>query len=141
MIERNNVQVFLYTRKPEFKVLILKRTQERGNFWQPISGGIEEGENSYDTIKREVFEETGIQDIKNVFDLDYSFTFKAPISRKWMRDICFAAEIDNLFDVILSNEHDEYRWCNEKEAKKLLKWKHNLIALYKLLKVVRNSRF
>lgn len=109
MIERINVQVFLYTRNPEFKVLMLKRTPERGGFWQPISGGIEEGESTYDTIKREVFEETGIQDIKNVFDLNYTFTFKAPINRKWMRDICFAVEIDNLFDVILSNEHDEYR--------------------------------
>ncbi len=139
MIERTNVQIFLFTRNSEFKVLILKRTPEKGGFWQPLSGGIEEGENSYDTIKREVFEETGIQDIKNVFDLDYTFTFKAPISRKWMRDICFAAEIDNLFDVKLSNEHDEYKWCNKKEAKKLLKWKCNLIAYKKLLKTARKS--
>ncbi|MFX1376414.1 MAG: NUDIX pyrophosphatase [Promethearchaeota archaeon] len=141
MIERTNVQVFLYTRKPEFKILILKRTEERGGFWQPISGGIEEGESTYDTIKREVFEETGFQDIEKVYDLDYNFTFKAPKSRKWMRDICFGVEIDSIFDVKLSEEHEEYMWCNENQAKEILIWKHNLIALDKLLQIIRNSRF
>lgn len=141
MIERINVQVILYTRNPEFKMLILKRTQERGGFWQPISGGIEEGESTYDTIKREVFEETGFQDIEKIHDLDYTFTYKAPISRKWMRDICFGVEIDRIFNVKLSDEHEEYIWCNEKEAKQILHWKYNLIALDKLLKIIRNSRF
>lgn len=141
MITRINVQVFLFTRNPDFKVLVLKRTQERGGFWQPKSGGIEEGESIYDTIKREILEETGIQDIKNVYDLDYTFTFKAPISRKWMRDICFGVEIDNIFDVKLGDEHEEYIWCNEKEAKQILKWKHYLTALDKLLKIIRSYRF
>jgi len=139
MIQRTNVQIFLFTRNPEFKVLILKRTQERGGFWQPLSGGIEEGETVYDTIKREVFEETRIQDIIKIIDLNYNFTFKAPISRKWMRDICFAVEIERSYDIRLSNEHDEYKWCNEKEAKKLLKWKYNLKAFKKLLKTIRES--
>ncbi|MFX1311183.1 MAG: NUDIX pyrophosphatase [Promethearchaeota archaeon] len=139
MITRINVQVFLFTRKPEFKVLVLKRTKERGGFWQPLSGGVEEGENIYNTIKREILEETGIKVIKNIYDLDYSFDFKAPISRKWMRDICFGVELDNLYDIKLSNEHDEYRWCNEKEARKLLKWKYNVIAFKILLKRVKKS--
>jgi len=139
MIERINVQVFLYTRNPEFKVLILKRTQQRGGFWQPISGGIEEGEITYDAIIREILEETGIQNIKKIHDLDYTFTFKAPISRKLMKDICFGVEIENSFDIKLSDEHDDYKWCNEKEAKKLLKWKYNLIAFKKLLKMVKTS--
>ncbi|MFX1575070.1 MAG: NUDIX pyrophosphatase [Promethearchaeota archaeon] len=139
MIERINVQVFLFTRNPEFKVLILKRTKEKGGFWQPISGGIEKGEKIYDTIKREVFEETGIQDIIRIFDLNYSFIFKAPISRKLMKDICFSVELDKISDVKLSNEHNEYKWCSEKEAKNLLNWKYNIIAFKKLLKQVKKS--
>lgn len=64
MIERFIVQVFLYKRKPDFKLLILKRTQEGVGFWQPITGGIEEGESTHDTIEKEVFEETGFQEIE-----------------------------------------------------------------------------
>ena len=139
MIDRTNVQVFLYTRNPDFKILILNGSQERGGFWQPITGGIEEGENTYDTIKREVFEETGFQDIEKVYDLDYTFTYKAPISRKWMKDICFGVLIDKIFEVCLSDEHEEYIWCNEKETKQILKWKYYLIALDKLLNVIKRE--
>jgi len=140
MIERTNVQVFLYTINPDFKILILKRSQERGGFWQPITGGIEEGESTYDTIKREVFEETGFHEIEKVFDLDYTFTYKAPISRKWMRDICFGVKVDRIFEVLLSDEHEEYIWCNEKETKQILKWRYYLIALDKLLNIIRNDK-
>ncbi len=138
MIERTNVQVFLFTRNP-FKTLVLKRSQERDVFWQPITGGIEEGESTNDTIKREVFEETGFQDIEKLYNLDYTFTYKAPISRKWMKDICFGVLIDNIFEVCLSDEHEEYIWCNEKETKQILKWKYYLIALDKLLNVIKRE--
>ena len=138
MIERTNVQVFLFTRNP-FKTLVLKRSQERGGFWQPITGGIEEGESTNDTIKREVFEETGFQDIEKLYNLDYTFTYKAPISRKWMKDICFGVLIDKIFEVCLSDEHEEYIWCNEKETKQILKWKYYLIALDKLLNVIKRE--
>ena len=138
MIERTNVQVFLFTRNP-FKTLVLKRSQERGGFWQPITGGIDEGESTDDTIKREVFEETGFQDIEKLYNLDYTFTYKAPISRKWMKDICFGVLIDKIFEVCLSDEHEEYIWCNEKETKQILKWKYYLITLDKLLNVIKRE--
>ena len=51
-----------------------------------------------------------------------------------MQDFCFAVEIENLFDVKLSNEHEEYKWCSYVEAKEYLKWEHNLNALEKLMK-------
>src|SRR5258707_3811396 len=41
------------------RVLLLHRRPERGNFWQPITGSIEEGELPADTARRELAEETG----------------------------------------------------------------------------------
>ena len=76
MIGRVNVQVFVFTRNPKFMVLILKRIPERDGYWQPISGGIEEGEKPIDAIKREVYEETGIKKLERIIDLEYSFIFK-----------------------------------------------------------------
>ena len=57
MIDRINVQGFIFTLSPQFEVLILKRIPERSGHWQPISGRIEKGETFMDTIKREVKEE------------------------------------------------------------------------------------
>lgn len=50
MISRVNVQVFLFTKSPKLMILLLKRIPERGGYWQPISGGIEEGEDPYDAV-------------------------------------------------------------------------------------------
>jgi dATP pyrophosphohydrolase len=142
MIGRVNVQVFVFIRNPKFMVLILKRVPEREGHWQPISGGIEEGEKPIDTIKREITEETGIQELERIIDLKYSFIFKtlkhAKITK--MREICFAAEIKREKPIKISNEHEEYKWCTEDEAKNLLKWKNNIIAFNKLINLVEPKK-
>ena len=44
--------------------LLLKRIKE--GFWQPVTGGIEEGETKIEALKREVREETGIKNIVRI---------------------------------------------------------------------------
>jgi len=120
-------------------VLILKRIPERNGYWQPISGGIEEGEKPIDAIKREVFEETGIKKLERIIDLEYSFIFSTTWRGKLttMREICYATEIKKEKVVRLSNEHELYKWCTDDEAKRLLTWEHNLIALNKLINLIK----
>ena len=134
MVDRINVQAFVFCKEPSFKVLILKRTPERSGYWQPVCGGVENGEKLIETALREVFEETGIKNIKSIIDLEYTFTYKE--TKKGilmdMQDYCFAVEIENESDVKLSDEHEEFRWCSYIEAKEYLKWEHNLIALERL---------
>lgn len=134
MVDRINVQAFVFCKEPSFKVLILKRTPERSGYWQPVCGGVENGEKLIETALREVLEETGIKNIKSIIDLEYTFTYKE-IKKGIlmdMQDYCFAVEIENESDVKLSDEHEEFRWCSYIEAKEYLKWEHNLIALEKL---------
>ncbi|MFO1444112.1 NUDIX domain-containing protein [Bacillus sp. Bva_UNVM-123] len=57
---RINIVAFLYTLNPELYFLLLKRSQKRGGFWQPVSGGVEKFEPPIQSVKREIFEETGI---------------------------------------------------------------------------------
>ena len=134
MVDRINVQAFVFCKEPSFKVLILKRTPERSGYWQPVCGGVENGEKLIETALREVLEETGIKNIKSIIDLEYTFTYKE--TKKGilmdMQDYCFAVEIENESNVKLSDEHEEFRWCSYIEAKEYLKWEHNLIALEKL---------
>ncbi|MFX1499297.1 MAG: NUDIX pyrophosphatase [Promethearchaeota archaeon] len=141
MFDRINVQVFIFTRNPKFMVLILKRVPEREGHWQPISGGIEKGEKPLDTIKREVYEETGLKKIERIIDLKYNFIFKTMWHGKLakMKEYCYAAEIKEEKTIRLSSEHEEYKWCTENEAKEFLKWKHNLIAFNKLISLLKTS--
>ena len=140
MIERTNVQIFVYTTKPTFKVLILKRIPEKSGYWQPPCGGVDEGELDTEAAIRELFEETGIVYKDEIIDLDYSFTYRESKNGILMnmKDICFAAEVEELPKVELSHEHQKYRWCNEIEAREYLKWEHNLIALDKLVDLVKD---
>ncbi len=137
MIERVNVQVFIYTLNP-FKVLILKRTKERSGYWQPVCGGIDKDESVIDTVKREVVEETGLTTYKRIINLDYSFSYEEPKNEKrmMMKDICFAMEVSKEFSVKLSDEHEQYKWCRDEEVRKYLKWKYNMIAYEKLKKML-----
>lgn len=84
---------------------------------------------------REVLEETGISKINSIIDLNYTFTYKETKNGKLMnmQDFCFAVEINNILNIKLSEEHEEYKWCSYDEAKEYLKWQHNLIALERLM--------
>lgn len=135
MIKRTNVQAFIFFMDPSFKVLILKRTPERSGYWQPVCGSVENGEELKGAVIREIFEETGITDIKSIIDLNYTFTYSETKNCELMdmQDFCFAVEISSISDIELSDEHEEYKWCSYSEVKEYLKWEHNLIALEKLI--------
>lgn len=138
MIKRTNVQAFVYVSNPSFKVLILRRISQRGGYWQPVCGGVEDGEDLTDAVKREVLEETGITDIKTIIDLDYTFTYHETKNGELMdmQDFCYAVEINNIQNIKLCGEHEKYKWCSEIEAKEYFRWEHNLIALEKLMKII-----
>lgn len=58
--------------KPEeigYKFLVMKRSEDRGGFWQPITGGVKEGENQIAALKRELQEETGITEYRQIINL------------------------------------------------------------------------
>jgi len=52
-----SILVVIFNEKNE--CLLLKR-KDRENFWQSVTGSIEENESPYEAAKREVEEETGI---------------------------------------------------------------------------------
>lgn len=135
MIDRENIVVFIYTRDPEPYFLLLKRSQNRGGFWQPVSGGIEQNEQPTQAIKREVFEETGISNIINILDFDLSYeyeTTKNGVPMK-MKDICFGAEVSQISPIYLSSEHSEYKWCKVDEVDIYLQWENIRLSFKKLI--------
>lgn len=140
MIDRINVVVFILSRTLEPKFLLLRRSRDRGGFWQPVSGGIEENESSVQAAKREIFEETGITDIKHLIDLEVSYKYEAikknvPLK---MKDMCFGLEVPDITSVNLSREHSAYKWCKKEEVYTYLNWKYIRLAFEKLIHLMEN---
>ena len=90
--------------KPLF--LLLKRIPERGGFWQPVTGGVHEGENLDTAAKRELFEETQITEFNNFLKDVYFFEFGSD-DEGWMKEYVYGVGVNQAVDAILSFEHSE----------------------------------
>ncbi|MBV9188589.1 MAG: lipoyl(octanoyl) transferase LipB [Acidobacteria bacterium] len=121
------------------RVLLLHRRPERGNFWQPITGSIEEGELPLDTARRELAEETGHGGEPETIDLEQSFMIEShflearyppPIIAS---ETAFAVEVTPGMQVRLdAAEHDDYGWFTFAEAYERIRWTDDREALEKV---------
>ena len=94
------VQVIITARDPEgsWSALILKTNKDRGQFWQNVTGSVDEGESFEEAALREAQEETGLEIEKIVeFDgLELSFEFKD----RWKKNVheeCFLIVADDIW--------------------------------------------
>ena len=79
------------------------------------SGNMEQGENIYEAIIREVKEETNL-DVVNVKSYIGSFDYIFGSGKK-ARQYNFALNVKNTGNIILT-EHDEYNWLTIEEIRK-----------------------
>jgi lipoyl(octanoyl) transferase len=104
------------------RVLMLRRSPERGGFWQPVTGRIEPGELAEAAARRELREETGAD--VSVEPLGYRHAFAldptlVPPKRPGLRvcdETAFVARLPPGFEPCLSEEHVEWEWCRPEEA-------------------------
>ena len=130
------VLVFLYKKvnNDYFYCIFLRKS----NVWQGISGGVEDDESLIDTIKREVFEETGniISDILELSSItfipvvdvvgDYIFGDGVYV----IPEYSFGVECCG--NIVLSSEHKDYKWMLYDEAINCLEYDSNKTALWEL---------
>lgn len=94
------------------KVLLLQRN-DGNNVWEIPGGKRENNENIVDALKREVQEETGL--IINEYKLVYvSPIFENHPVLKPFLNIGYLCLVDNS-DVVISNEHMDYKWVSVEE--------------------------
>ena len=107
----------------DIEFLLLKRaeTEIYPGLWQMVSGSIDADEIAYQTALREIKEETGLTPEKfwivpNVNSF-YSLT---------QDEICmipvFTTLVADEAEVIISNEHSQFKWAGLDETLKLLAW-------------------
>ena len=118
-----------------------------GSYWQFIAGGGENGETPIEAAKRETIEEIGVKpnNIKQLTCIAYVPAEVIAESRRqhWDKntyvipEYSFAFECDS--DPTLSLEHIEYKWLTYDEARKLLKWDSNKVAMYEIKTLLENK--
>jgi len=95
------------------------------NYWDFPKGHIERGEKEIETVKREVKEETGLEDIKFIEGfkkwVKYFFRFQGKTVFKIV--IFYLVETKNK-NVKISFEHIGYKWLPYKEALEQLLFKN-----------------
>ncbi len=112
-----NVLVFRH-RQGRCEYLLLRRTKDRGGYWQPVKGRIEKGEGAEDTAQRELFEETGFQ-VNEFIYLDKVHIHFKPGKRRIHLEPCFGVGINGV-DPRLCQEHDDHAWLEHEQARERL---------------------
>lgn len=107
-------------------------------YWQGIAGGVEKKETPLQAAKREAHEEGGISSNARFTTLDSVTYFSVPVIKDdrceeifTVRQYTFAVEMKRR-NLILSDEHTEYRWGRYNNATRLLKWDGDKLALKEL---------
>lgn len=103
--------------------LMLKRNTGKHyeHLWQGVAGKIEKGETAWQTIIRELKEETGKEPYK-IFVADHIASYYDPRKNIIQMIPIFGIEVKGE-DVTLSDEHKDYQWVTFEKALELLTWK------------------
>jgi 8-oxo-dGTP pyrophosphatase MutT (NUDIX family) len=121
----------------DFKFLILKYGL---GHWDFPKGNVEKDEKELDTVKREVFEETGINDIEIIDGfverIGYYYRIKGQLIYKTVN---YYLARTNQKDVRLSYEHEDYAWVTVEEALKYLRHKNSINVLNKAYQFLKQK--
>lgn len=106
------------------------------DFWQGVTGGLEEGEDLIQAAIRELAEETDFVPAQ-LEKIEYAYSF--PIQDEWRQmyppevnkivEHVFFACIDGNTEPTLSYEHDRWGWFSAAQALRKLKYPGNIEAL------------
>jgi len=109
--------VVLSQQSGETKMLLMKRAKE--GYWCHVAGKIESGEVAGQAMLRELKEETGIETTE-LYNGEYLEQFYDAKSNELLIIPTFAMLCPENQQVVLNEEHTEFRWCSLQEAVSLV---------------------
>ncbi len=107
---------------PDGRVLLLRRSPDRGGFWQPVTGRIEPGESPQAAAERELREETGYPGPVRSLEYRHGFGLTPGVNRVRegtlvvAEEHAFVARLAAAKDPQLSHEHSAHAWLAPEQA-------------------------
>ena len=109
MTENGATGVLVKCTKTDRFLLLKRNTAPYQDHWSLIAGGIEDGEESLEALKREVMEETGIK--SGV--IDYKYIAKTVSGSGTKPFYYYEGTVDAEITPKLNDEHTEFVWCDK----------------------------
>jgi bis(5'-nucleosidyl)-tetraphosphatase len=129
---RNEVQGVIFDQKDGRLVLLVQKKDRRATtiHWRLLKGGVNEGETEVEALRREIFEETGLKNIK-IMDQVHKYEFVFNDIRHTVSS--FLVKADSKEPVRLQeSELAGYAWTQLENANRLLYWRNEKEAVRKL---------
>ncbi len=120
----NLVEVHIFRETENaIEFLLLKRAEDQiyPAVWQMVSGKIKESEKAFETSLRELKEETNLTPLKMWVAPKINSFYSSQTDSICLIPV-FAVQVKKDSNVIISDEHSEYKWVSSDEAKRLLAW-------------------
>lgn len=135
-MEKRKVQVVIIAKNQ----LLLLQVKNRGDtFWQNITGSVEDNEDFLIGALRETEEETGIK-APSLIDLGLVFSFTDRF-QKVVREKCYLLYLPKIPDVVLSEEHQDFKWIELNKVKETdYKYPSNFEAFKKSIEMLERYK-
>ena len=136
MIEERSAGVILFNKTEGIQFLILKYPS---GHWDFVKGNIEEGEKEKETVKRELFEETGIDSLQihQEFNEKVEYNYYKKNIKVHKIVSYYLAETDQK-EIKLSDEHLDSKWSDYEDLMKLITFENSREILKKGNELIKN---
>ncbi len=132
MIKEESAGAVIFMRDGNRVLYLLLHYKHKSDYWDFTKGNIEQGEDEHETVRREVLEETGLNDISFIdgFKEDTNWFYKRDGKTVFKEVVYFLVETKSK-DVKISEEHIGYEWLSYDEALNRIGYKNSKDILRK----------
>lgn len=117
-----SIEAWIYAPRDR-QILLLQVEEEERSFWQPITGGIEEGESAAAACLREILEETGLKIIHSELQPLGHHTVEIDKNLTIHKSLFLVRTAKK--DIEISDEHTDFQWVDLAQVPSQLYWPSN----------------
>lgn len=136
----NKILTFIVNENKEF--LLLKTNpndkQFKKSIWYTVTGEYENEDNTLEnTVKREIFEETGISKINKTMYLNWILKYNSLGNN--CTEYVYISFVEKQ-EITLNEENIDYKWCNLEEFINIIDWFYNKLELKQVLEKALDNK-